>query len=77
MKRSKITRVALTPEDYREIAVYAQVKLLDVPSFLRFAGKQYMERYPVSEAKKDLAARVLDLSPDPLSGVHPDGLGGN
>lgn len=41
-----------TQDDADDVARYAKAKKLDVPSFLKFAAQQYMDRYPAKRAAR-------------------------
>lgn len=52
-------RVSYDQDKGEEIERYAKAKDLDVPAFLKFAARQYMDRYPQKSGKG-------------LKAVHPD-----
>jgi len=52
-------RVSYEWDKGEEIERYAKAKDLDVPAFLKFAARQYMDRYPQKAGRG-------------LRGVHPE-----
>lgn len=60
---SKRYRVSYEWEKGEEIEGYAAAKDLTVPAFLKFAARQYMDRYPGKGAAR-------------AKGVHPEASGG-
>jgi hypothetical protein len=44
--RPRVVVVFDTPAEFGEFESYAKLKCLDVKSFLKFAGKAYMDKYP-------------------------------
>jgi hypothetical protein len=46
-KRKRIVRgIVFSEKQYTEIEQYAETKMMDVKSFLKFAAKAYMDKYP-------------------------------
>jgi len=44
--RPRAVVVFESEDEYQEFEKYAKAKCLDVKSFLKFAGKAYMDKYP-------------------------------
>jgi hypothetical protein len=46
-ENKKVVKVmAFTEEEYQEIEQYAKSKMLEFKSFVKFAAKSYMDKYP-------------------------------
>jgi hypothetical protein len=51
-KEKKIVRgMVFSEKEYSEIERYAEAKMLEVKSFLKFAAKAYMKKYPLKTKK--------------------------
>jgi hypothetical protein len=44
--RPRVVVIFDSPEEFGEFKNYAKSKSLDVKSFLKFAGRTYMDKYP-------------------------------
>jgi hypothetical protein len=49
--RPRVVVIFDTPAEFGEFENYAKSKSLDVKSFLKFAGRAYMDKYPRNSRK--------------------------